>query len=137
MGSSCSLLAQGDFVKILNAKIHGYLDYVVVISFLLAPSLFGFSGLPAILSYLLAGVHLLVTLLTAFPAGMLKLLPLKIHGWIELAVAPTLVVLPWLAGFADIPSARGFYVGAGAVVFLTWLVTDYSADGSALMQKAA
>ncbi|HXH76595.1 MAG TPA: hypothetical protein VNJ08_16605 [Bacteriovoracaceae bacterium] len=117
-------------MKLLNERIHGYLDYVVVISFLLAPSLFGFSGLPAILSYLLAGVHLLLTLFTDFSTGLFKVLSLKIHGWIELVVAPTLAGLPWLAGFSDLQSARNFYIGAGVIVFLTWLVTDYEARSS-------
>ncbi|MFB2892458.1 hypothetical protein ACE1CI_05890 [Aerosakkonemataceae cyanobacterium BLCC-F50] len=34
-------------MKILSSKVHGYLDYVVVIAFLVAPTLFGLSGIAA------------------------------------------------------------------------------------------
>lgn len=112
-------------MKILSAKVHGVLDYVVVIVFLAAPKLIGLQGTPALLSYALAAVHLMVTVLTDFPLGLVKLIPLPIHGWIELAVAPTLIAVPWVLGFAAVPMARWFYVAAGVVIFLTWLITDY------------
>ena len=112
-------------MKILSPKIHGILDYVVVALFLVAPKLLGLQGTAALLSYVLAGVHFLVTVLTDFPLGLIKVIPLSIHGWIELAVAPTLIAVPWVLGFAQIPTARWFYVADGAVIFLTWLVTDY------------
>jgi hypothetical protein len=112
-------------MKVLNAKIHGCLDYVVVLGFALAPTILGMTGLPATISYLLAFVHLSVTLVTNFPMGALKILPMKAHGMIELAVGPTLIALPWIFGFATAYIARDFYVGAGIAVFATWLITDY------------
>jgi hypothetical protein len=114
-------------MKPLSPKLHGVLDYVVVAVFALAPSLLHLSRVPALLSWTLAVVHLLVTVITAFPCGLVKLLPLKIHGWIELAVAPTLVAVPWVLGFAADATARGFYVAAGVVIFATWCLTDYKA----------
>jgi hypothetical protein len=55
--------------------------------------------------------------------GAFRVIPLAIHGWIELAVAPTLIAAPWILGF-DAP-ARIFYVAAGVTIFLTWCATDY------------
>ena len=51
-------------MNILTPRAHGYLDYVVVVVFLLAPVVFGLTGFPAVLSYLLAVVHLALTLLS-------------------------------------------------------------------------
>lgn len=115
-------------MKILSPKVHGALDYAVVAAFLAAPPALGLSGAAALLSRVLAGVHLALTLLTAFPLGALKLIPFKLHGWIELVVGPTLLAVPWLLGFSQEPVARDFYLVAGILIFATWLVTDYRAD---------
>jgi hypothetical protein len=115
-------------MKILSPRAHGYLDYLVVAAFLIGPSLFAFSQTPKTLAYVLGVVHLFVTLLTAFPLGVVKLIPFTVHGVLEFLVALGLIALPWLAGFAatDAP-ARTFYVAAGIVVLLVVAVTDYKA----------
>ena len=105
--------------------MHGVLDYAVVTFFLAAPSLFGLAGLPAVIAYALAGIHLLLTVATDFPPGVVKLVPLPVHGGIEFAVSLLLPALPWLLRFAADPTARNLYVGAGAAIFVTWLITDY------------
>jgi hypothetical protein len=112
-------------MKILNGKFHGYLDYLVVLIFLCAPTLLHLSTLPAVISYSLAGIHLLLTLLTNFPLGALKLVPLKWHGVIELVVGPALVALPFVLGFGSEPAAQYFYVVNGVVIFIVWSLTDY------------
>lgn len=112
-------------MKILTPRVHGYLDFVVVVAFALAPSLFNFSSTPATVSYALSGVHLVLTLITAFPFGILKLVPFTVHGAIELIVTVALIAMPWLLGFASETPARNFYVGAAVVIFLVWLTTDY------------
>ena len=111
--------------NIINPKVHGILDYAVVIAFALAPTLLGFSGLPATISYVLAAVHLLLTLVTAFPLGVIKIVPLPLHGAIEFVVSIILVALPWILKFASDTAARNFYVGAGVLIFVVWRITDY------------
>jgi hypothetical protein len=112
-------------MKILTPRTHGILDYVTVIAFLLAPTLFNLSGLPATVSYLLAVVHLGLTLITAFPLGLANAVPFRVHGMIELVVSIALVLFPWLLGFASVPAARNFYIAAGVVIFIVWLLTEY------------
>jgi hypothetical protein len=112
-------------MKIISPKLHGILDYVVVAAFAMAPAVLGLTGLAAVISYALAGIHLLLTLVTAFPLGVVKIVPLPLHGAIELVVSIALVGLPWILKFAQDATARTFYVGAGVVVFAVWLVTDY------------
>jgi hypothetical protein len=70
-------------LKIITPHIHGYLDYVTVVVFLLAPTLLGLTGIPAMLAYALAGIHLAMTLVTDFPLGVVKLIPFTIQGWID------------------------------------------------------
>jgi len=111
---------------VLGARGHGIVDYVTVLTFLLAPTLFDFGGWPAAISYLLAGVHLLLTLATRFPFGMFDAVPLRAHGVIELVVGLVLIALPWI--LADLfiePGAQWFFVGIGVVIFVVWALTDY------------
>src|SRR5271169_2312097 len=114
-------------MKIISPKIHGCLDYLVVLVFLAAPSLLHFSRTPAVISYTLAGVHLALTLLTNFPLGLVKVIPLKIHGFIELAVGPCLIALPFVLGLSSEPTAQAFYTICGIVILAVWALTDYKA----------
>lgn len=112
-------------MKVLSPQAHGYIDYALVALFVLAPTLFGFGGIAATLAYALAAIHLVMTLCTAFPLGVVKLIPFPVHGAIELAVAVGLAIVPWLLGFQDVSSARNFYVVSGIAVLGVWLVTNY------------
>jgi hypothetical protein len=113
-------------LKFLSPKVHGMLDYATVLVFIGAPSLIGMVGIAAKLSYALAAIHLALTLLTDFPCGAFQAIPLSIHGWVELAVVPTIIATPWIFRFGT--HARAFYIAAGAAIFIIWSVTDYGAS---------
>lgn len=114
-------------MSLISARVHGILDYVTVAGFLVAPTVLGFTDRPAALCYVLAAVHLLMTLATAFPLGIVRAVPFRLHGGVELAVSIALVVLPWILGFGGFHAARYFFYGAAAVIFLVWLLTGYGA----------
>jgi hypothetical protein len=114
-------------MKILSPRAHGYVDYLVVAWFLAGPSVFGLAGLAATIAYALAVVHLLMTIATNFPMGLLKLIPFPLHGLIEVGIAVLLFALPWMAGFYGDATAKDFYVGAGAGVLVVFLISDYTA----------
>jgi hypothetical protein len=112
-------------MKVFTPRTHGYLDYVTVVAFGSAPSVLGLHGLPGMIAYVLAAVHLALTLITAFPLGAVALVPLRIHGAIELVVSIALVALPWVLSFSTDSVARTFFMGAGIVIFAVWLLTHY------------
>ena len=112
-------------MRFLSPRVHGYVDYLVVIVFAVAPYFLGFSGTAAYVSWILAGVHLLLTLFTAFPLGVVPVLSFATHGMVELAVGPVLIALPWILGFSGMPIARVFFITSGVAVLLVWLITDY------------
>ena len=114
-------------MKILSPRVHGYLDYLLVALFLLAPTLFGMSSVPGMISYALAVVHLTETFFTAFPLGLVNLIPFTIHGASEFLISFVLIAMPWVAGFAAEAPARNFFVGSGILIFVVWLTTDYKA----------
>jgi hypothetical protein len=112
-------------MRILDARIHGVLDLAFIVIFLLGPLAFGLGGSPAAIAFLLAAVHLIMTLLTRFPMGASKLIPFRVHGLIELFVGVFLVILPTIGGYAPGSPARRFYTLAGASLLVVWVLTDY------------
>lgn len=112
-------------MKVLNGMMHGVIDYAAVIIFALGPTVTGFTGTQARICYVLAFVHLLLTLATRFPLGILKAISFPVHGAIELVVSILLLILPWIAGFSAGVQSRNFFVFMALIIFVVWLVTDY------------
>lgn len=116
-------------MKLITPRTHGYLDYLTAFVFLAAPKILGFEGLPALLSWILAGVHLLLTLATDFPLGLRPWLPFWIHGWIERIVGPALVIVAYLSNFSAGGPASGFYLFMGLTIIAAGWLTDYAGEG--------
>lgn len=110
-------------MSVINTRVHRVLDFVTVAGFVVAPTAFGLSGLPANLAYILAVVHLGLTLATDFSRAGARPVSLVLHGGVEGVVGLALVALPWLLSW-DGP-ARTFYVAAGAVILLVWALSAY------------
>jgi hypothetical protein len=112
-------------MKIITPKLHGIIDYLVVIFLLASSSLFGFTGFIAAFTYVLAGVHLLLTILTNYNAGLLKIIPLPAHGLIELIVGIALIILAFKT-FSDTYIGEIFYGCFGVAVLAVWALSDYN-----------
>ena len=109
----------------LNSKIHGAIDYLVVIFLFLSPALFGLKDTTATFTYVLAAVHLILTITTKFEFGLVKIIPFNVHGMIELIVSIVLIGVAFYLGNLEGVLSRNFYLSFGIVVFITWLITDY------------
>src|SRR5882724_4448983 len=112
-------------MRFLSPRVHGYFDYLYVILFLAAPSVLGFTGLPAILCYVFAVPALVLPIFTAFPLGFVPLVPLKFHIVAEPIQSTGLAMLPWILGFAGSHAARNFYVADGALIFVVAWLSEY------------
>ncbi|MEO7041331.1 MAG: hypothetical protein ABI035_03635 [Gemmatimonadaceae bacterium] len=122
-------------MKLLPASVHRSLDMLAVLCFLGAPILLGLTGRPAMVSYALAAIHIIVTLATKFPDTGHRPVSLRVHGGIELVVGIALIVLPWLAGWNG--TARTYYVTAGIILLIVWAVSNYGRQfGAERGQKA-
>jgi hypothetical protein len=115
-------------MKVISPRIHGYLDFLTVFIFLLAPTLLGLEQLSAILAYSLAVVHLIVTMASDFPFGVVKLIPFTVHGWIERMVGPLLIAIPFIFSFSNEEAARNFYIAMGIIIIVVSMLTDYQAE---------
>jgi len=113
-------------MNFLSARHHGFLDLATVAVFLLAPFFFGLGGYVAAVAWGLAVVHLLMTLLTRFPLGLVKVIPFPVHGMVEAVVGVVLALaMPRLLGASPGSPARTFFVGAGVAILVVWVLTSY------------
>ena len=112
-------------MRFLSPRVHGYFDYFYVVAFLAGPSVFGFSGLPATLCYIFAVPSLVLPIITAFPLGFFKIVPLKFHIVAEPIQSTGLALLPWILGFSSNHAARNFYVADGALIFIVAWISEY------------
>jgi hypothetical protein len=106
----------------IPASLHRILDFITITVFAAAPSSLGLTGLASTLSYVLAIVHLAMTLLTRFSPGEGKPVSWKLHGTVESVVGIALLCLPWLAGWSG--TSQIFYMAAGAVILLVWALSS-------------
>jgi len=111
-------------MKVISDTAHGILDYLTVAIFALAPSILGLTGFAALVSYALAAIHLVMTVLTNMPLGVLKIIPMRLHAIVEMLVGPVLVVaalvLPTILG-----DKREFFLVMGLVILAVWLLSSY------------
>jgi len=115
-------------MKIISSKAHGLLDYATVIFLLLAPSIFGMEGSLSTFTYVLAGVHFALTALTAFEVGLVKLIPFRIHGVLEIVVSIALAgVALW---FRNDGNDLGFYfyIGLAIIIMIVFVLTDFKSS---------
>ncbi|MEO5777681.1 MAG: hypothetical protein ABIQ27_12315 [Flavobacterium sp.] len=109
----------------LNSRIHGAVDYGVVLFLFISPTFFALPDITSKFTYVLGVIHLLLTICTQFELGFFKIIPFKIHGIIELIVSLALFGLAFFLGNLEGDLAKYFYWSFSIAVFLTWLITDY------------
>jgi hypothetical protein len=114
-------------VNLLSPRIHATVDYLSVLLLILAPTLFGLNAIAGTGAYALAAIHLVMTLLTDFPGGVMKLVPLRVHGMVEIVVGVLLVLAPLVIPAATALGMTGriFFIAFGALLVVVWAITDY------------
>ncbi len=112
-------------MKIISSKTHGILDYLTVVFLLASPAIFSMEAPLSTITYVLGIVHLCLTLLTNFEAGVIKVIPFRVHGLIEIVVAIGLAILAFW--FYKHVNSLGFYyyMTLGIVILLVFILTDF------------
>lgn len=114
-------------MKIISPKIHMVLDYLMAIFLVIAPQFINFSEKAATFSMVLGGIHFLLTILTKFKGGIVKLVPFRIHGVIEFLVTVALAVLSFTI-FRNSMTDHFFFACLALVILIVFLLTDYKAE---------
>lgn len=116
-----------DTMKFLNPVLHGYIDYLYVLSFALAPTLLTFYGPERTLCYVLGAAVLALSLFTRYPLGLVRKIRFNLHGMIELGAAVFTIAAPWLFRFNQIDAQRDFFITAGMLLVVVFICTNYHA----------
>ncbi len=114
-------------MKLISSRTHGVVDYIIVALFLLAPAIFRFSGAATTVCDVLGIALLAVSMCTAYPLGIVKLIPLRAHGWVELTAGVAAAISPFLFRFSEMVLPRDFLIVTGVALIVLWVTTDYAA----------
>lgn len=114
-------------MKPLSPRRHGFVDYAACGLMLAAPALLRLSPPARRASYALAGSYLGVSLLTDYPPALRRVIPFPVHGKIELATLPALLLLASETQGRD----RAYFLGLAGTVAGAYALTDWKADPDA------
>jgi hypothetical protein len=113
-------------VKLLPAWFHAVADYAVgILLIVVALAVNGSAG--AVATGVVVGVVVLVvSALTRYPLGIVKVLPFPVHSGGDYLAAALLIVAPFALDFADAEGGMAaFYVIMGIAVLAVSLITNY------------
>lgn len=90
-------------MKFISRRIHAILDYVVGILLVLAPTMLGFADNPAAkYSAVIVGILVLgMSLMTRYEGGVVKIVPMSVHLFMDIIIGFFLAVSPWLLQFSS------------------------------------
>jgi hypothetical protein len=109
---------------------HGLVEYVEGILFLAAPFVLDFQSeaAPTILSILIGAGLLVLAVMTDYPPGLVRSLPVASHVVIDYVLAIFLVVSPFVLGFSDESNALALFIIVGVAHLLMTVATRFRRD---------
>jgi hypothetical protein len=113
-------------VRFIPAWLHAIADYAVAFTLIVVALAVGGSSKAVAAGVVIGAVVLVVSMLTRYPLGLIKVLPFKVHSAGDYLAAALLVASPFALGFSG--SDRGLtilYIGAGVAVLGVSLITNY------------
>src|SRR5690349_15710813 len=112
--------------RLLPAWFHALADYAVAAALILVPIIAGGSNKAVAAGIVVGAVVALVSMLTRYPLGVVKVLPFTVHSAGDYLAAALLVVAPFALSFNDSDAGlAAFYVVAGIAVLAVSLITNY------------
>src|SRR5207253_3333950 len=113
-------------VRLLPAWFHAIADYAVAASLIVVAAAVGGSNGAVATGIVVGAVVALVSMLTKYPLGVIKVLPFTIHSAGDYLAAALLLGAPWVLNFADGDTGlAAFYIVAGIAVLGVSLITNY------------
>jgi hypothetical protein len=111
--------------KPISPRVHGMIDYGTSAAAAATPAIFDIPRAARNLFEGLATGYTGLSSLTDYPLSLKRLVPFKVHGAAELAVAAILPAMPWLLGFANDRAARNMCIGLSAFTLVVSALTDW------------
>jgi 4-hydroxybenzoate polyprenyltransferase len=109
---------------LIGARLHGWLDDLVALTYLVGLYALGLQGTARLAALAGAVAHFLLTRFTNYRQGTFKLIPFRVHAFIELAEGiAVLAAAVLLSGQPSI--ARLFLAFMGTSQFVAFAFSDY------------
>ncbi len=115
------------FPQPIKATAHGVIDYGFFALMTTGPVLLKLNPRIRNLSWAVAATQGTINALTDHPVGLRRIIPLRIHGWLELAAAPAVIALPPLTGAVSDRRARRAWLTVLGLLATNYTLTDYDA----------
>jgi len=113
-------------VRLLPAWFHAIADYAVAATLIIVAAAVGGSTAAVAAGVVIGVVVLVVSMLTKYPLGVVKVLPFTIHSAGDYLAAALLVLSPFVLGFDGSDGGlTAFYIAAGVAVLAVSLTTNY------------
>jgi hypothetical protein len=118
------MVASGMIYPWIGARLHGVLDDLVVLTYLVGSYLFGLHGAALAVAVGGALVHFLLARTTDYPEGQLKLIRFRTHAYIELTEGLVVLTASAVVGAVALPQ-RLFLVGLGLSQLVAFSFSNY------------
>ncbi|PYE51865.1 hypothetical protein [Deinococcus yavapaiensis] len=112
-------------MRLLSAKGHALVDWLTAPLLALAVQRARLSEPARSSALMFVPLILLAVSTTRTPLGVVRIVPLRLHGRAEIASVVVQFALPWLRGFSSDRRGRNFMLGFAAYNFAVWLATDW------------
>src|SRR5215468_3286334 len=111
---------------IIPPVVHGVLDYPLAAVLIVLPLVLSFDDNAAKWIAFALGIGAAVLAVgTAWPTGIVRIIPPLLHGYADLAVTVALIVLPFIVGFEDHTTALVVYLVVGVGGLAATLATRF------------
>ncbi|MHA3772127.1 SPW repeat domain-containing protein [Verrucomicrobiota bacterium sgz303538] len=112
-------------MRFIPSFLHGLLDYLMGLTFIVIPWLFGIPRhtLSASLFIALGVITLIYSFFTNYELGVIHAIPFRVHLVFDLVAGFLLATAPWLFGFADATKLVGPHVAFGMFAICVPLLT--------------
>lgn len=122
---------------ILSPVVHGVLDYPLAAVLIVLPLVLNFDDDAAKWIAFAFGIGATALAVgTAWPTGVVRIIPPLLHGYSDITVTVALIVLPFIVGFADHTTALVFYLVIGGGVLGATLLTRFEPRAPAERETA-
>jgi hypothetical protein len=113
-------------VRLLPAWLHAIADYAVGAALIIVALAAGGSNKAVASGVVIGAVVLVVSMLTRYPLGVVKVLPFTVHSAGDYLAAALLFASPFVLKFNHSHAGlTAFYLAAGAAVLAVSLITNY------------
>lgn len=110
-------------------QVHGVLDYPLAAILVAGPLVLDFDYKAAtVIALVFGGGAAVLAVATAWPTGIVKIIPPLVHGYADTLVTLALIVLPFAVGFSYRTPALVFYVVVGGAGLLATLATRFESS---------